>query len=69
MTKSEYRGEPASTIASAITRGGAISLNSCLSGYSQSLETTRAVRLTLTSTTYGEPRFARETFSGERKCA
>ena len=60
--------EPTPTIASAITRGGAISLNSCLSGYSQSLEakTTPAVRLISTSTTHSEPRFACETFSPEK---
>jgi hypothetical protein len=57
--------EPSPTIASAITRG-AISLNGCLSGYSQSLEATPAVRLTLSSTTFGEPRLACETFSPEK---
>ncbi len=35
-------------------------------GYSQSSETTPAVRLTLMSTTFGGPRFACETFSPEK---
>jgi len=38
-------------------------------GYSQSLETTPAVPLTLTSTTFGKPRLPASFLSGEMKCA
>ena len=55
MRTSKWRIEPAPT-----------SLNGSFSGYSQSLETTRAVYLTLTSTPFGEPLFACETLSPER---
>ena len=60
--------EPSPTIASAITRGGDKSERLPLGLQPQPVlgNDPSGVRLTLSSTTFGEPRFACETFSPEK---